>query len=166
MTITISETTLQQAASEGMDAFVGAVVNAIKQGIGGELSANNMHLLNSQQITLLGWQLLHDEVMDGGFIQLIHNQLGPFIFLNPLAKALRQWGMKDLSKLLYTGRELYDRYGSELERERTDDEFMALFEQYPQFDELDDEFVENEEDWTALIAHYIDEHIDQFIKCI
>ena len=48
----------------------------------------------------------------------------------------------------------------------SDDEFMALFERYPQFDDFDDDFVENEELWTGQIAHYIDEHIDQFAKVV
>ena len=39
---------------------------------------------------------------------------------------------------------------------------MALFERFPEFDFFDDEFVENEEDWTQLIAQYIDEHIENF----
>ena len=160
---TISDTTLRQAAQQGMDTFLAAIIDAIKNDIGGELSAQNMQLLNSEQITLLGWQLLHDEVMDGGFIQLIQNHLGPFIFHNPLAKALRLWGLKDLSKLIYQARELYDLVGQELERERSDEEFMALFEQYPEFDDLDDSFVENEELWTAQIATYVDEHLDHFI---
>ena len=160
---TISDTTLRQAAQQGMDTFLAAIIDAIKNDIGGELSAQNMQLLNSEQITLLGWQLLHDEVMDGGFIQLIQNHLGPFIFHNPLAKALRLWGLKDLSKLIYQARELYDLAGQELERERSDEEFMALFEQYPEFDDLDDSFVENEELWTAQIATYVDEHLDHFI---
>ncbi|MCR4919721.1 MAG: DMP19 family protein [Prevotella sp.] len=160
---TMSDTTLRQAAQQGMDTFLAAIIDAIKNDIGGDLSAQNMQLLNSEQITLLGWQLLHDEVMDGGFIQLIQNHLGPFIFHNPLAKALRLWGMKDLSKLIYQARELYDLVGQELERERSDEEFMALFEQYPEFDDLDDSFVENEELWTAQIATYVDEHLDHFI---
>ncbi len=159
----MSDTTLRQAAQQGMDTFLAAIIDAIKNDIGGDLSAQNMQLLNSEQITLLGWQLLHDEVMDGGFIQLIQNHLGPFIFHNPLAKALRLWGMKDLSKLIYQARELYDLVGQELERERSDEEFMALFEQYPEFDDLDDSFVENEELWTAQIATYVDEHLDHFI---
>lgn len=166
MNITIKDETLQQAAHEGMDAFVGAVVDAIKQGIGGELNADNMPLLNSDQITLLGWQLMHDEVMDGGFIQLIQNHLGPFVFHNPLAKALRLWGLKDLSKLIYAGRDLYDLMGEELERDRSDEEFMALFEEHPEFDDLDDDFVEYEEQWTEQIAHYIDEHLDQFVTVV
>ena len=43
---------------------------------------------------------------------------------------------------------------------------MALFEKYPKFDELDDEFVENEERWVSEIAHYIDEHIDRFAEVV
>ena len=39
---------------------------------------------------------------------------------------------------------------------------MALFERLPEFDDLDDEFVENEEAWTSDIAHYVDEHIEHF----
>ena len=44
----------------------------------------------------------------------------------------------------------------------SDEEFMALYEKYPMFDDFDDDFVENEEEWTAQIACYIDEHIDSF----
>ena len=39
---------------------------------------------------------------------------------------------------------------------------MALFEQFPDFDNLDDEFIEHEEDWTAQIAEYIDQNIEKF----
>ena len=39
---------------------------------------------------------------------------------------------------------------------------MALFEQYAEFDDFDDKFIENEEEWTAKVAYYIDEHIDEF----
>ena len=40
---------------------------------------------------------------------------------------------------------------------------MAMFEQYSEFDDYDDEFVENEEEWTSEVAHYVDEHIDEFV---
>lgn len=158
----IADTTLRAAAGEGMDAFVGAFVKAIRDAIGGELNADNMGTLNSDQITLLAWATLHEEVMDGGFVQLIHNGYGPFIFKNPFAKAIKLWGLRDLSKLVYEGHTLFNKYQEEIERDCTDEEFMALFERYPEFEDLDDQFVENEEEWTALIAHYVDEHIAQF----
>ena len=164
--VTVNDATLRQSAAEGMDAFVAVFVQAVKQAIGGELSAQNMNELNSDQITLLAWDVLHAEVMDGGFVQLIHNGYGPFIFHNPFAKALKLWGLHDLSKLVYDGRRLYDQYGCQIERDCTDDEFMALFEQFPEFDDMDDAFVDKEEEWTEQIARYLDEHIDRFATIV
>ena len=155
---------LQQAAMEGMDAFVGVFLKAIHEAIGGELTAENMGQLNSDQITLLSWEILHEEVMDGGFVQLIHNGYGPFIFKNPFAKALRQWGLRSLSKLIYDAHTLWLKHREKIEKEYTDEEFMALFEQFPEFDDLDDLFIENEEEWTEDIAHYIDDHLEMFVK--
>ena len=158
----IKDETLRQAAGEGMDAFVGAFVKAIREAIGGELTAENMGQLTSDQITLLAWDTLHEEVMDGGFVQLIHNGYGPFMFKNPVAKALKLWGLRDLSKLIYDAHTLYTKHGTAIEKDCSDEEFMALFEQFPDFDNLDDEFIEHEEDWTAQIAAYIDQNIEKF----
>lgn len=168
MEIQLSEATLIAAAhEEGYDAFVNAVVTAIKQTTEGELTAEVLQTLTADQITLWGFALLHEEIMDGGFVQLIYNGYGPFVFLNPLAKALRQWGLKDLSKLLYDGRALYEKYGAEIEgQELSDDDFMALFEQYPDFDDLDDRFIEAEEAYMQAVAEYIDQHLDDFVTVI
>ena len=163
--VTISDAMLRKAAGEGMDAFVSAFVTAIKEAIGGELTSETMSELNSDQITLLAWDVLHEEVMDGGFVQLIHNGYGTFIFKNPFAKALKQlWGMRELSKLIYDAHTLYAKYHEQIERDCTDDEFMAMFEQFPEFDDMDDEFVEKEEVWTEQIARYIDNNIEKFAK--
>ena len=161
-TVTVKDQALRQAAGEGMDSFVAWFVTAIKDAIGGELTAETMVQLNADQITLLAWQTVHDEVMDGGFVQLIHNGYGPFIFKNPFAKSVKLWGLRPLSKLIYDAHSLYIKYGQQLERDCTDDEFMALFEQYPEFDDLDDLFVEEEEAWTEQIARYIDNNIEKF----
>lgn len=151
-----------EAAEEGMDAFLELFNNSILEAIGGELNAESMQKLNGEQITLLAYIIVREEVMDGGFVQLIHNGYGPFIFLNPFAKAMRLWGAHDFQKLIYRGRKLFETYGDELTKDCSDDEFMALFEQYPEFDELDDEFIEMEEDVTELVARYVDEHLEQF----
>ena len=161
--IVIADSALRQAAQKDMDAFVNVFIKAIQDAIGGELTSDNLQDLNSDQITLLAWDILHSEVMDGGFIQLIHNGYGPFIFKNPFAKALNKiWGMRDLSKLIYEAHTLYEKYRETIETDCSDEEFMALFEQYPEFDDLDDRFIENEEEYTEQVAHYIDEHIERF----
>ena len=161
--VEIADADLRQAANNGIDDFVRVFINAIKDSIGGELTAENMELLNNDQITLLGWDVLHEEVMDGGMVQLIHNGYGPFIFKNPFAKALNKlWGMRELSKKVYEAHTLYVNYGTEIEKDCTDEEFMALFERFPEFDDFDDHFIENEEQYTEQVARYIDEHIENF----
>ncbi len=164
--ITVHDNILAQAAENGIDDFLNTVTNTIKEAIGGELTADNMESLNISQITLLAYDILREEVMDGGFVQLIHNGNGGFIFLNPLAKMMKSWGLSDLSKLLYSGRKLYFAHHELIEKECSDDEFMALFEQFPDFDELDDTFVENEEHWSERIAMYVDEHLDDFVTIL
>lgn len=160
--VIVKDADLQQAAMEGMDAFLQVFVKATYDAIGGELTAETMQELNADQITLLAWNILHEEVMDGGFVQLIHNGYGPFIFKNPLAKALKLWDLKELSKLIYEAHTLWLKHRENIEKDCTDDEFMALFEQFPDFDDLDDLFVEHEEEWTEDIAHYVDDHLERF----
>ncbi len=171
----ISDTELKAAAAQGFDALFELVVGRTLDAIGGALTAESMQQLTGEQITLLGYHMFREEVLDGGFVQLIHNGLGPFIFLNPFAKAMRLWGQEveegrgtcvlhDFSRLIYKGRKLFERYGDELTGEMSDEEFMASFEHYPEFDDLDDAFVEDEEAITSMIAVYVDSHIEDFVE--
>lgn len=164
--VEVKDVDLQNAAAKGMDEFLQVFVDGIYSAIGGEITQESLSSLNSDQITLLAYFLLRDEVMDGGFVQLIHNGYGGFIFKNPFAKAMKMWGLRDLSKMIYDVHTLYAKHHEEIEKECTDDEFMALFEQFPDFDEYDDDFVENEEKWTSGIAHYVDDNIDSFAKIV
>jgi hypothetical protein len=164
--VEVKDVDLQNAAAKGMDEFLQVFVDGIYSAIGGEITQESLSSLNSDQITLLAYITLRDEVMDGGFVQLIHNGYGGFIFKNPFAKAMKMWGLKDLSKMIYDVHTLYAKHHEEIEKECTDDEFMALFEQFPDFDEYDDDFVENEEKWTSDIAHYVDSNIASFAKIV
>ena len=165
--IIVKDEALSLAALEGMDEFLGVFIQALREAIGGEPTAETMGELNADQMTLLCWDTLHEEVMDGGFIQLIHNGYGPFIFKNPFAKALnKMWHMRELSKRLYEVHTLWLENREELERDCTDEEFMALYERFPQFDDYDDWFVENEEELVEHIARYVDEHLDNFAKVV
>ena len=160
--IQVKDSDLRRAAEQGMDEFVEVFYDAISDAVGGQLTADSMAQLNADQLTLWAFHALHEEVMDGGFVQLIHNGWGDFIFLNPFAKAVKEWGMRDLSKMLYSVHSLFKKYRDELEKECTDDEFMELFEKHPEFDDYDDDFVENEERFTAQVAEYIDNNIEKF----
>ena len=164
--VIVKDADLMLAAQQGMDEFLQVFVKGIYDAIDGQLTAENMAELNADQITLLAWNVLHEEVMDGGFVQLIHNGCGPFIFKSPFAKAVKLWGLRDLSKLVYNAHTLYLKYREEIEVECDEDEFMAMFERYPEFDDMDDEFVENEEQWTEQIAQYVDDNLQKFAEIV
>ena len=164
--VEVTDTALQQAAGEGMDAFIQVFTDTYKEVLGGGLTAETMPLLTGGQHSLLAYQIFRDELMEGGFCQLIQNGYGGYILAHPFAKVMRLWGVGDLSKLVYAAKKIYDAHREDLERERTDDEFMAMYEQYEAFDELEDEFLEKEEEYTALVASYVDEHLDLFAKII
>jgi pilin isopeptide linkage protein len=65
----IEEQTLISAASQGHDEFLDVVLRSLREMIGGEITAEWLARLNANQITLLAYQTLRDEVMDGGFVQ-------------------------------------------------------------------------------------------------
>ena len=164
--ITVSDADLRKGAEEGMDAFLKVFIDKYLEVTGGKINADTMPLLNGYQHTLLGYHFFREEVMEGGFVQLIQNGYGPYIFDNPFAKAMRMFGAKDFSKLIYEAKKIYDAHRADLEKERTEEEFMAMYEQYEAFDELEEVYLEMEEQVTALIASYVDEHLELFAKII
>ena len=164
--ILVKDSDLILASQEGIDAFIKVISDGILNSIGGKLTCDNMSELNADQITLIAYSVLRDEVMDGGFVQLIYNGWGPFFFNNPFAKAIRLWGLTDLAPLINKANRLYKKHRADIEKDYTDDEFMELFERFPDFDDLDDKFVENEEQWTNRIAFYVDDNLDKFVTIV
>ena len=130
------------------------------------MTAGTMALLTGEQHSLLAYQIFRDEIMVGGFCQLIQNGYGGYIFDNPFAKVMRLWGAEEFSKLVYRAKKIYDAHREDLEKERTEDEFMAMYEQYEAFDELEEEYFEMEEQVTVIIASYVDEHLELFGEII
>lgn len=161
--IIVKDADLRQAASDGMSAFLSLIIMAVKDAVG-TLTPATMAELSADQLTLLAWDALREEVMDGGYIELIYDGYGAFIFRNPVAKVFRNWGIETLATHLKHAQKPYEKYHKEIEQERSDDEFMALYEQMPEFDDFDDEFVEKEVEWTARIAVYVDDHLNDFIR--
>lgn len=154
------------AQEQGSDAVYDLVVSVIQKSVGRVLDAESMQKLNAEQITLWAYDVVHSEVLDGGFVQLIHNGYGPFIFDNPFAKAMRLWGLKEFSKLIYAAKKQYDQDKDEIMRECSAEEFMAMFERFPKYDDLDDQYIESEEEYTHQIVDYITENVSSFIEVV
>ena len=164
--IQIKDSVLASAAEKGMDEFLQVFTDAYLLVIGGKLTAENMSKLNGSQHTLLAFRFFQDEMREGGFVQLIQNGYGGYIFTNPFAKAIRQFGAVELAKLIYKAKEIYDPNKTALERETTDEEFNALYVEFEAFDDLEEIYFDIEEQQTALIAAYVDEHIADFAEII
>ncbi|MFW9596344.1 MAG: DMP19 family protein [Paludibacter sp.] len=155
---------LEEAGAKGMDEFLQVFIDAYLKEINGALTAENMHLLNGSQHTLLAWHYFTTEMREGGFVQLIQNGYGGYIFSNPFAKAIRQFGAVELGKLIYKAKDIYEPNKKELERETTEEEFNAMYVDFEVFDELEEQYFDMEEYQTALIAGYVDEHIEEFAE--
>ena len=164
--IQIKDSQLAAAAQKGMDEFLQVFTDAYLEAIGGNLTAENMSLLNGSQHTLLAHRFFQDEMRDGGFVQLIQNGYGGYIFSNPFAKAIKQFGAVELSKLVYKAKEIYDPNKTELERETTEEEFNAMYVDFEVFDDLEEMYFEMEERQTSLIAAFVDEHIADFAEIV
>lgn len=162
--ITVSDAELRKGADEGMDAFIKVFIDKYIEVTGGEINAETMPMLNGYQHSLLGYHFFREEVLEGGFVQLIQNGYGPYIFENPFAKAMRMFGAKDFAKLIYEAKDIYDANKADLQKERTDEEFMAMYEQYEAFDDLEEKYMDMEEMVTAIIAEYVDEHLEYFAE--
>lgn len=164
--VKIQSDLLAKAGAEGMDEFLQVFIDAYLQEINGALTAENMSKLNGVQHTLLAWHYFTTEMRDGGFVQLIQNGYGTYIFENPFAKAIKQFSAAELSKLIYKAKEIYDPNKIELERETTEEEFNAMYVDFEIFDDLEEIYFDIEEEQTAIIASYVDEHIEQFAEII
>lgn len=164
--IQIEEKNIIEAAEKGMDEFLKVFSDAYIKVMEDGMTSANMDKLNGYQHTILAFRYFTDEIREGGFIQLIQNGYGGYIFDNPTAKALRQMGARDLSKILYKAKEIYDANKQDLERETTEEEFMAMYEQYEEFDELEEKYMEIEEEQTFIIAQYVDDNIEDFATII
>lgn len=158
-------TPLDTAWNEGTEAYIRTLTDAYLERIGGELTPENIGLLTADQLTLLAYRYLLDEVMQGGFIQLIQNGLGPFVLDGPFAMMMKKhWGLRDFGNFIYDVQHEYHRHRDELEADLDEEQFMALYEQQEAMNELGDDFLDDyQESVTPAIAQYVRDHEALFL---
>ncbi len=162
--MTPTSETLTAAWNAGPDAYIHALTDAYLDRIGGELTSDTIGLLSTDQLTLLAYRHLLDEVMEGGFIQLIQNGYGPFVLDGPFAMMMKKhWGLKDFGNFIYDVHHEYNRHRDELEADLDEEQFMALYEQQDTMNEMGDTFLDDyQESVTPAIASYVREREASF----
>ena len=154
-------------------AFIQWVTDGYLAAIGGALTAENMEMLSAEQHAVLCYRYVLDEAMEGGFIQLIMNGFAPYVLEGPFPYVVKkEWGniagqektMKDFSKLLYSVKSEYHQHQEDFSNEMTDEEFMAMYEQLEDLNELGDDFLDkHQEEVTPLVAKMIVDHLDTYL---
>ncbi len=145
--------------------FITALTDAYLEALGGTLTAENMERLNTDQHSLLAYRYLLDEVMEGGFIQLIHNGYAPYVLEGPFPLVLKKmWGLKDFSKLLFDVRREYYLHKDEIMADMTEEDFMALYEQLETLNDYGDDFLDDyQESVTPAIVEYVRMNQEKFM---
>ena len=158
--------------------FIQWVTDGYLSAVGGALTSQNMEMLSAEQHAVLCYRYVLDEVMEGGFIQLILNGYAPYVLEGPFPMVVKkEWGaavandgqelspvMKGFSKLLYDVKKEYYKHQEELSRELSDEDFMALYEQLEDLNEMGDDFLDDhQEEVSPLVAKMIVESLDKYM---
>lgn len=162
--VRIDKAEWEDALAKGNGRWLDYLCERLLEAVGGKLTAEGMARLTAGQLTLYAYKLFRDEMLEGGFCQLIQNGYGPFIFENPFAHALKNMGLRELSKIIDKANAIYRKNKADLTRERTEDEFMAMYEDYEAFDKWEDDYIEDEEQFTAALLAYVQANPEEFYE--
>lgn len=145
--------------------FITFVTDAYLDAVGGQLTADNMELLSVEQHALLCYRYMLDEVMEGGFIQLIVNGYGPYVLEGPFPYVVKkEWGMKDFSKLLFEAKKQYNLHKEELLRDMSEEDFMAMYEELDDLNMLGDDFLDDhQEQVSPAAAEMVMKNIEKYV---
>jgi len=155
---------LSRADSLSAQDFVRSVTDFYLEYAGGQLTAESMSMLNTDQHTLLAYRYLLDEVMEGGFIQLIQNGYAGYVLEGPFPMVLKKvWGMKDLANLIYDVKREYHVNRDRFDTDISDEDFMALYEELEKLNDLGDDFLDDyQEVTTPQVCDYVVQNVEKF----
>lgn len=162
----LTQEALDAAWDDGATAYIYTITDAYLNRLDGQLTEYNMSELTAMQHTLLAYRYMLDEVMEGGFIQLIQNGLGPYVLTGPFAMMMKKhWLLPDFGKFMYDVRREYLSHKEELEKDTNEEEFMSMYERFDTLNEMGDSFLDDyQEEVTPAIAEYVREHEEQFVN--
>lgn len=122
-----------------------------------------MEFFSEEQISLLIYSILHDQVYNGGFLQLLFNGYANYIFGSPLSQSLREWGAVIVAEQIESIAQRCLDVSSEMNTEdKTLENLSDSYNKYPEFEAYDKQFYIN--DGSAEIKTYISDHLSDFIS--
>ena len=117
---------------------------------------------NNSQHTLMAYNILYGEITSGGFLELIKNGYGTYIFDTLFSETLKKWGVIEMANNIDKAKEIYFENKSDLEIARTPEELSQMYQRYPAFNKLDNEFFRIMNSEAEKIKSHILQHINDF----
>lgn len=121
---------------------------------------NFLDELSVGQQLLLSYDYIRQQVLQGGFIQLIQN--GYIGLLPQMPDWLYKIGADGMAQVIDDVLKVYVLNNESLERKTSVEEFARLYDEFKEFEGIDDRFVEENEKTRDLILSYATHHIEEF----
>lgn len=157
----ISATELQHAREkEDNDAYYDLLAQPLHQELYKRQDFNFLDDLSEGQKLLLSFDYIREQVLQGGFIQMIQNG---YVGLVPQMPAwLTEIGDTEMAKLLDDALKVYVLNHELMNKKTTVEEFALLYQELKEFEELDERFMNLHILTRNMILDYATKHIDEF----
>jgi len=119
---------------------------------------------SDDQLSLFMYGNMYNQVQNGGFLQLLFNGYGPYVFGSPLAGALKAWGAASTAHLLESIEERCFEVVTELKDQPILEELSELYAKYPEFTGYDSRF--NNNDGLKAVRAFVEANLADFITVI
>ena len=116
---------------------------------------------NISQETLLSFCSLCSEIDNGGFIQLIQNQMDEYLFDNSFLEEIKSWGADDFVKIVEEAKVIYNNTKEKFAPKSSQKEFLKLYKTND-FGPLEDKFYEMEDKEAEKIKIYVGRNVEKF----
>lgn len=114
------------------------------------------------QHTLMAYNIMYGEITTGGFLELIKNGYGSYIFESLFSETLKKWGAVEMAAHINKAKEIYFENKAELEIAIKAEDLFEMYHKYPEFNDLDKEFFRIMNSEADKIKIYIQQHLNDF----
>jgi hypothetical protein len=124
-----------------------------------------MPKLNTSQQAFLTFYLMDESMLSGyncGFLQLIYNGYGKYVFEKSYAEIIKTWGAIKISEIVEKAKSLYEKHKDKVEKVKTKKELSCLCSEITDFEMLDHEYRLISSEETEKIKEYIENNINEF----
>ncbi len=117
---------------------------------------------SDDQHTLLAYNYLYIQVGNGGFLQLIQNGYGLYIFETPFSLNIKKFEVDGLACIVDEAKKIYEDCKSDMEK-LSEDEFNQKYDYYEKkFAPLDARFIDIMDDENEKIKEYVLKNLKSF----